>query len=137
MPRKSAAARAIAVPKTRGDRLYPGANLSPEIAEIFETIVAQVSADHFRASDEPLLEQYAQAVSLGRQAFAALEAEGPVLNGKPSPWVVVLEKAHRSSVALSARLRLSPQHRTDPKVVGRQNHSASAYDVMGGAEWMT
>ena len=68
-------------------------------------------ADHFQPGDGALIEQYAQAILLSRQAYARLEAEGPVIDGRPSPWVTVLEKAHRSTVALSARLRLAPQAR--------------------------
>jgi hypothetical protein len=37
-----------------------------------------------------------------------------------SPWLVVLEKCQRAVVALSMRLRLSPQSRLDPKTLARQ-----------------
>ena len=45
---------------------------------------------------------------------------GAVINGKPSPWITVQEKAVRAMVALSMRLRLSPQSRIDAKTLGRQ-----------------
>jgi chaperonin subunit len=45
---------------------------------------------------------------------------GAVIDGKPSPWITVQEKAVRAMVALSMRLRLSPQSRIDPKTLGRQ-----------------
>ena len=45
---------------------------------------------------------------------------GAVVDGKPSPWIVVQDKAVRAMVALSMRLRLSPQSRTDPKTLARQ-----------------
>jgi hypothetical protein len=35
------------------------------------------------------------------------------VGGKANPWIVVQEKAQRAMVALSARLRLSPQTRFD------------------------
>jgi phage terminase small subunit len=96
----------------------------------FRDLVASVPAEHFRPADGHLVEQYAQAIVLARRAYAELEASGSVVNGRASPWIVVLEKAHRSSVALAARLRLSPQHRTDPKSAGRNQATASAYQIM-------
>jgi hypothetical protein len=133
MPRKSAAALSIVQAERASDRLKPRVGASPDVKAIFHDLVAQINAEHFRPTDGPLLEQYAQAISLGRQAYAALEHEGPVIAGRANPWLVVLEKAHRSAAALSARLRLSLQHRTDPKSAGRATHDASAYDVL--REW--
>jgi hypothetical protein len=105
--------------------------VSSEVAAIIDELVRQVAPEHFRQSDGPLLEQYAQAIALGRQAYAALEAEGPVVGARANPWLVVLEKAQRAVVALSARLRLSPQHRNDPKTAGREKSSmTSVYDMV-------
>jgi phage terminase small subunit len=36
-----------------------------------------------------------------------------VVNGRPSPWIVVQEKAVRAMTALAMRLRLSPQARRE------------------------
>lgn len=130
MPRKSTAALSVVPLAGCPSRLRPRHGLSSEVKAIFHELTCQVSADHFRESDAALIEQYAQAIALARQAYEALSKEGPVIAGRANPWVVVLEKAHRSSVALSARLRLSPQHRIDPKTTGRQQHSASAYDLL-------
>jgi hypothetical protein len=44
-----------------------------------------------------------------------------VIEGKPSPWIYVQEKAIRTLTALSMRLRLSPQSRIDPKAVARRD----------------
>jgi hypothetical protein len=124
MPRKSAAALAVVPPVDgRPSRLQPRPDAPPEVRQIFVALVGSVPPEHFRAGDSDLVEQYAQAIALARRAYAELEASGPVVNAKASPWLVVLEKAHRSAVALSARLRLSPQNRTDPKVAGRQGRS--------------
>ena len=98
-------------------------------ALIFTEIVGSVSASHFRPTDGPLVEQYAQSIALARQAYSYLDSEGPILGGRANPWLVVLEKAHRSSVALSMRLRLSPQSRLDRKAVGAA-HEISAIGVM-------
>lgn len=129
MPRQSAAALAVARVSVTQARLTPRADAPDAVRRIFAEIVATVKPDHFRPTDGALVEQYAQSIALARQAYAELEAHGPVIDGKASPWVTVLEKAHRSSVALSARLRLSPQHRTDPKTAGKPGTPASAYDL--------
>jgi hypothetical protein len=68
--------------------------------------------------------QYAQAIALADEASSHMRAEGAVVGGKVSPWLTVQEKAQRAIVALSMRLRLSPQARTprakaDGRPVGR------------------
>ena len=99
--------------------MQPRADAPLEVREIFMSLVASVPTEHFRPGDRDLVEQHAQAIALARRAYAELAVSGPVIGGKASPWLVVLEKAHRSAVALSARLRLAPQMRTDPKATGR------------------
>ena len=96
---------------------------------LWAEIVSTMPHDHFRASDAPLIEQYAQAISLARQAYANLAEEGSVVAGRANPWLVVLEKAGRSSVALSMRLRLSPQSRMDRKTV-KESGPLSVYERM-------
>jgi phage terminase small subunit len=85
--------------------------LSEPERTIFERLVAAVDRGHFTASDLPLLVSYVQAVAQHDRAVQALRAEGDVVNGKLSPWIVVQEKAIRAMTALSMRLRLSPQAR--------------------------
>jgi hypothetical protein len=121
MPRKSAAALAV-FPSVDGrpSRLLPRPDAPPHIRQIFRDLVAAVPPEHFRPGDADLIEQHAQAIALARQAYGEIEQHGPVVDGRASPWCTVLEKAHRSCVALSGRLRLSPQGRLDPKTVGRQ-----------------
>ena len=133
MPRKSAAALAVLPsPDRRSSRLRPRDDAPATVRQIFFNLVRSVPAEHFCPGDADLVEQLAQAVALARHAYTELEREGPVIDGKVSPWNVVLEKAHRSSVALSARLRLCPQGRSDPKTVGRKlrTYQASAYETM-------
>jgi hypothetical protein len=132
LPRKSTASLAVrsiggkpSVPRPRDDA-------PPAVRRIFLELVASVSADHFQPGDGALLEQYAQAILLARQAYDKLATDGPVIDGKPSPWLVVLEKAHRSAVALSGRLRLAPQARADARSAARKAAGAkpSAYELM-------
>ncbi len=127
MPRKNAASLSVVRVAGGPERLKPRPEAPAEIRAIFTELVCQVPADHFRPSDGALLEQYAQAIALARVAYAALEAEGPVVNGRPNPWLTVLEKAHRSAVALSMRLRLAPQSRLDPRTAGKPAQPISAY----------
>jgi phage terminase small subunit len=81
--------------------------------------VTGCDADHFRQTDLPLLSRYCEAAILAEQAALELR-NGAVVDGKPSPWIVIQEKSVRAMVALSMRLRLSPQSRLDPKTVARQ-----------------
>ena len=63
---------------------------------------------HFVPTDAALLASLAQATVMARKA-----ARDP---GKLSVW----ERAVRVQAMLSTKLRLTPQARTDPKTVGRQ-----------------
>ena len=90
---------------------------------------------HFVPSDLPLLVRYVEALALADEAAEQLHAEGAVVDGKPSPWLVVLEKCQRAVVALSMRLRLSPQSRLDPKNIGPP--STAGAEAVGRFERLT
>jgi hypothetical protein len=117
--RKSAAALSVIALDGQSARPSPPATLSEPERELFVAIVAGCDAGHFRQPDLPLLSRYCEAAVLAEQAALELR-NGAVVNGKPSPWIVVQEKCVRSMVSLSMRLRLSPQSRLDPKTLGRQ-----------------
>jgi phage terminase small subunit len=92
--------------------LRPPPDLTPAEKEVFTAIVGAVDAKHFTPSDLPLLVSYATAIVTEREAVDHLRREGWVTPaGKASPWLVVKEKSHREMIALSLRLRLSPQGR--------------------------
>jgi hypothetical protein len=134
MPRKSSAALGV-VPIDSGrtrPRLVPSEGAPPDVVAIFRQILASAPADHFKVGDAPLVEAYAQAISLARQSTQELATNGPVIAGRPSPWIYCQEKAHRAIAALSMRLRLSPQHRAHSRSAGRKadRPSRSYYDVM-------
>jgi hypothetical protein len=104
----------------RHSRLQPRDEAPAEVKDVFTELVRSVRPEHFRPGDEHLIEQYAQAILLARQAYSELEMAGGVTSdGRTSPWLVVLEKSHRSAAALSQRLRLCPQARTLSRTVGR------------------
>ena len=105
-------------PPFSDDRLTPPATLSPRAAEIFKHVVSAVDVYHFTKVDLPLVCQYVGAAELCELAQEHLDQLGAVCGGKPNPWLQVLEKASRSCVALSARLRICPQSRFDRLVAG-------------------
>jgi len=132
MPRKSAAAQATPIGESRKS-LQPPVALSRAEALLFREIIAACDPVHFTQSDLPLLSRYVEAITLAEQAAEHLRDEGPVIQGRPSPWLTVSEKAIRAVVALSMRLRLSPQSRLDPKTAGRKpGGRPSAYELMDG-----
>jgi len=129
MPRKSAASLQVIPLVPEASRLLPPANLSEPERIIFRGLVSAVPPDHFRASDMPLIVQYCQAIALGDEASAYIRKEGAVVAGRASPWLIVLEKCQRAVVALSMRLRLSPQARA-PRAKADTLRKVSAYDLM-------
>ena len=100
-------------------RLSPPTSLSEPERALFIAIVSACDSDHFREPDLPLLARFCEAAILAEHAALELR-HGAVVDGKASPWIVVQEKCIRALVALSMRLRLSPQSRIDPKTLGRQ-----------------
>jgi phage terminase small subunit len=94
--------------------LMPPATMSKEATKVFVALVDSVDPAHFEISDLPLLVSYSDAIANADKAQQQLDKEGQVTAaGKASPWLVPLEKAQRSIVALSMRLRLAPQSRFD------------------------
>jgi hypothetical protein len=89
-------------------KLEPPPNLSDDERTLFTELIDATDTRHFRPTDLPLLVSYIQASLLARST-----AHSP---SKVATW----EKAVRVQAALASRLRLSPQSRTDPKTIGRQ-----------------
>jgi hypothetical protein len=110
----------------------PSADAPEDVVTVFREITASTPADHFVPSDVPLIQAYSEAIVLARQAAIELDRHGPVVQGRASAWLVVQEKAHRALASLSARLRLSPQHRADSRSAGRKANDLppSIYEVM-------
>jgi hypothetical protein len=72
--------------------------------------------------------RYCETAVLAQEAAEHLRLEGPVIAGRISPWMVIQEKSVRSSVALSMRLRLSPQSRAANNP-SRQEQTPAAWRV--------
>src|SRR5262245_12252774 len=133
MPRRSTASFSVVRPDPVVTLPRPSAAAPADIVTLFNQIVASVPATHFRSGDAPLIEQYAQAIALAQRAYAELATSGPVTaDGRASAWAIILEKAHRSSVALAGRLRLAPQSRADSRSAGRQQDGMrpSVYEIL-------
>jgi phage terminase small subunit len=95
-------------------------DLPNSLRAIVDELIQSQSPGHFRPGDEILLEAYAAAHLLRREAFEKVEAEGAVTeNGKSSPWLVVMEKTGKALVSLSGRLRLAPQMRASSRDTSR------------------
>jgi hypothetical protein len=115
MPRRSAASLSVLPVDGGPAALKPPSSLSAEERAAFTALVDAVDRKHFRLSDLPLLSAYARAICL--EARAAEELRADPLHAR---WLSVWEKSNRVVVALSMRLRLSPQSRQDPKSAHRE-----------------
>jgi hypothetical protein len=115
MPRRSRASLSVVSGKLPSSRLQAPASLSDSERILFNQLVTSCDRKHFIESDLPLLVRYVQASCLADQAAQELR-NGAVVDGKVSPWRIVLERCQRALGTLSLRLRLSPQarHRKSP-----------------------
>jgi len=120
MPRKSKADLAPIRPVSSVTRLQPPMTLTGPARTVFTAIVANNASNHFLPSDTALLETYCCTIVQLEQCRKELQKGIVTDDGKVSPWVGVQERTIKSMVALSMRLRLSPQSRTDPKTLARQ-----------------
>jgi len=133
MPRKSADALATNIVRPDGgfNRIKPPASLGDDEREVWRDIVASCRPDHFEKCDAPLLVRYCENVVLGRKAAAALANEGLVVHGRVNPMFVIAEKVDRGLVALSMRLRISPQARMRRETTASKGGPGpSAYELM-------
>jgi hypothetical protein len=132
MPRKSAASLAVVSTSQPPPKLAPSPEAPAAVVAVFREILAATPADQFRPGDAPLIQAYAEAIVMARQAAQELATAGAVVQGRASAWLVVQEKVHRAITAMSARLRLSPQHRADRYSAARKANGLppSPYEMM-------
>lgn len=133
MPRKSAAALAAPPIDVGRVRIEPPPSLSAPVRKIFQEVVTSVEASHLRPCDVPTLESFCESVHLARTAAAQIALEGAVIDGRASPWVGILERAHRSVASLGRALRLTPHSRADRKTAGTSTRPVrrSIYEALG------
>jgi hypothetical protein len=103
MPRQTSASHAFKV-RSSSERLRPPAELTAAEKKIFVALVMSVKPEHFQSGDMPLLTAYAHA--------CALEIDLARKIAKDDKAMLRWEKTCKTMVALSLRLRLSPQSRT-------------------------
>jgi hypothetical protein len=127
MPKKSDDQPNVIPLHRQSSGLQPPTNLPRPGRNLFVELVASNSPNHFRASDMPLLVQYCAAAVLNERAIGELRA-APVVGNKSSPWLNVFEKTARCMVALSMRLRLSPQARKPNQIKGKAPLPLSHYE---------
>ena len=116
MPRRSAADLATIRVQAERPRLNPPEFLDDREQALFRETVQSCSADHFAASDTPLLVSYVQATLMARGAIKDAPADKAALG--------VWERATKMQAVLATKLRLTVQSRIDPKVVGRNTPKA-------------
>jgi 5-methylcytosine-specific restriction protein A len=104
--RKSAASLAVSCLEDPETRLEPPRSLSVAERKVFVDLVASVVPEHFVPCDLPLVCAYVRAIALEELAAVQLRK-----TPTDSRWLAVWEKSTRALVALSLRLRLSPQAR--------------------------
>jgi hypothetical protein len=129
MPRKSSASLSVISSSGLPQRIAPPADMSPDESRVFIDTVGSKQAAAFEPSDIPVLRAYCSAVVLIERAAAALQAEGAVIDNKPSPWLHVHVQAVKSMLASARRLRLAPLGRRSQERPGRVP-SLSVYDQM-------
>ena len=129
MPRKSAAAQLIPTVDGRPTRVKPAPGMSPPAERLFGEITSSVDATHFVRSEVPLLAQFCEQGALAELAARKLATGGPVVGGKPSPWLFVAEKAWRACQALAPKLRLCPSSRIDGRAADRTTKKPGPVDI--------
>ena len=128
--RKSGASFDVVCVDGKPSPLEPPRSLPKTERKVFADLIGATDPDHFRPSDLPLLVRCVENIVLAGRAAVELR-RCAVTEGTPSAWLAVEEKATRNVIALSMRLRLSPQSRLDSKVVARQQirHSLAPWEI--------
>src|SRR5262245_24931057 len=117
--RKSAASMEVPAVNGAHPRPDPPSFLNRDERQVFIDLTA--SASHLSNADVPLIASLAQATVIARRAGSK--------HGDLASW----ERAVRIQAMLSTRLRLTPQARSHPANIGRQQQAGrrpSAYDVI-------
>jgi hypothetical protein len=105
MPRKSNAARQFEAEmgsrKPMRSAFEAPASLSEAERTLFDHIVMTCERNHFASSDLPLLVRYVESSVLADRAAEELRT-APVVDGKPSPWLVVATPSVAASAGTTA-----------------------------------
>ena len=99
--------------------LRPGAIAAPDdlpepAAALWREIMQTTPEAQWRPGDVPLLATYTRTALLATEAAQRLEADGQLVDGRPSPWARLLAEHGKTLAALAGKLRLCPSSRTRP-----------------------
>ena len=117
------------------ERLKPSEQLGQAEKRAFWSLVTQAPAGQFRETDRPLINRWCELTVLGDRAAAEMATNDLVTpDGRPSPWISIHERAVKGLVALSLRLRLSPQSRMDKSPKTQAVKDLSYYERMAAED---
>jgi hypothetical protein len=91
--------------------MKPPPELTAEERAIFAATVGSHEAEHFRASDVPMLSAYCRSAALEKRSGIELAKEPLSANGQVSGWAVIHGHAVKDMLGLALKLRISPQAR--------------------------
>jgi phage terminase small subunit len=112
-------------------RLRPPDSLGPLEKRIFFHLITHVPATQFQPADLPLVCRWCELSAVADRAAAEMATGNLVTeDGRPTPWLAVHEKAVKGLVALSLRLRLSPQSRMNKSPKTQPAGELSYYEEM-------
>jgi phage terminase small subunit len=102
----------------------------PEPARaLWAEVMRSTPEQQWRPGDLPLLAVYCRTHALASEAAARLEAEGQLVDGRPSPWARLLAEHAKVLAGLASKLRLAPSSRIRPDAAGLRTQPA------GRAPW--
>lgn len=126
MPRRSSLAPPFS--DATASRVRPPDDLTGDAREQFVDLVLNTRADHFQESDVAMLCVFCRAVVTERAASVGLKEDGYVMrDGKPSPWLPVLQAATRTISTYSRMLRLNPAARASAPAERREPEPPMSY----------
>jgi phage terminase small subunit len=97
----------------------------PEPARsLWREIMASTPEAQWRPGDVPLLGTYCRTATLAAEAARRLEADGQLVDGRPSPWARLLAEHGKTLAALAGKLRLAPSSRIRPDAAGLRQEPA-------------
>jgi len=111
-----------------------GAPSAPETlpeqwVSIWDQVVNSVGADHWRASDGPVLEAFVTSLARLRAAQAAIAEHGEIdADGNRTQASRIADACAKSITQAAPKLRLCPSSRTDSRQASRTTQGTRAND---------
>lgn len=128
MPRRPTSSFGLPFFGNSPPRLSPPQSLGPLEKQRFLDLVLSCPSGQFRASDLPILCRHVELTLMAEQAAGELQAQGMVVDDKPSPWLAVYLQVTNALLKTAARLHLSPSARGHAVFAAEAEPPASYYD---------